>query len=158
MRPAELETSSRRHGSRGGTAAHRLRRYRHLGLRWPWRLHGIGSTQKDFGPQLSPLQARYLRDFVFENLAEQITVDVLAKLSSMTPHQLLIAFRQSFGTTPAQYVITQRIRRAQWLLLHTSHDITKIAMDAGFASHSHLTSAFRSRVGFTPTDFRSRYK
>ncbi len=127
----------------------------HLGERY---LHGTDCTTRDCSPLLDQSQARYLRDYVFENLAEQITVDALAKLSSMTPHHLLIAFRHSFGTTPAQYVIAQRIRRAQWLLLHTSYDVTRIAMDTGFASHSHLTSAFRSRLGYTPTDFRARFK
>ena len=121
-------------------------------------LRGSGGDRGEYCPQLDQVRTRCLRDFVYDNLAAQITVDTLAKLAGMTTHHLLIAFRQSFGTTPAQYVIAQRIRRAQWLLLHSCYDITRIAMDTGFASNSHLTSAFRSRTGLTPTEFRARFK
>ncbi len=127
----------------------------HLGDHY---LHGSGYARLECGPQLDQSRARDIRDYVYEHLAQQITIDTLAKLAGMTTHHLLIAFRQSFGMTPAQYVIAQRIRRVQWLLLHTSYGITRIAMDTGFASHSHLTSAFRNRTSRTPSEFRAKFK
>ena len=48
----------------------------------------------------------------------------------MTAHQLLKAFRLCFDTSPAQFVIEQRLRRARWLLTCTNHDVAQIALEA----------------------------
>ncbi|WP_165234941.1 AraC family transcriptional regulator [Aquisphaera insulae] len=109
------------------------------------------------GPVLSSDRARALRAFLAENLASRISLGLLADLAGMTTHQLLVAFRQSFGMTPAQYLIAQRLRRAQWLLLHTRREITEIALESGFSSHSHLTYAFTRRLGYPPREFRGRF-
>lgn len=95
-----------------------------------------------------------LREYIQENLAEPLTLDTLAALTRMSPHNFLISFRTSFGKTPAQYIIHQRLRYAQWLLLNTQRDITTIAQDTGFASHSHLTSRFKQALNMTPSEYR----
>ena len=105
-------------------------------------------------PRLTDKKVRFIRDFVFANLSERITLEMLARETEMTVHHLLVAFRKAFGTTPAQYLITQRLRRARWLLLSTRKGITEIALETGFTSHSHLTSAFTQRIGISPRDFR----
>ncbi len=105
--------------------------------------------------ELTPSGERRLAEHIQANLAEPITLRQLSCLAGMTTHQLLPAFRRSFGATPAQYVIGQRLRRARWLLQSTKTDITRIAMETGFASHGHLTTAFRHRIGVTPTAYRA---
>lgn len=109
-------------------------------------------TQRD--PLLTSNETRLLREFIFDNLANGLSLETLARLVGMTSHQFLIAFRSSFGTTPTQYVITQRLRRVQWYLLHSRLDLTSIALVTGFNSHSHLTTAFTKRFGYPPFQFR----
>ena len=116
---------------------------------------GAGSRP---GPQLTERAAARLRDHIHAHLGDRIVLEALADLAGMSPHALLVAFRRAFGTTPAQYVIAQRLRRARWLLTHSASDITAIALETGFASHSHLTTAFRRHVGLTPRDFRRRWR
>lgn len=106
------------------------------------------------GPELKANVARQVREFIYENLCGPINLHDLAKLTGMTTHQLLIAFRKAFRTTPAQYVIQQRLRRAQRQLLESRNDITQIALDCGFSSHSHLTAYFVKHFGCTPSSFR----
>ncbi len=72
----------------------------------------------------------------------------------MTRHQLLVAFPKAFGVTPGQYIIRQRLRCAQRLLLERKMDITTIALGIGFSSHSHLTDCFRRHLGCPPATFR----
>lgn len=105
-------------------------------------------------PSLSEDLARRLRDFVFDHLGEAMTLDSLAEMAGMTPHHLLIAFRRAFGTTPGQYILRQRLRAAQRLLASTRRDITSVALETGFSSHSHLTGAFRRCYGLTPREVR----
>lgn len=108
-------------------------------------------------PPLTSEQVRLAREYIHDTLSSAITLDDLSSLLDLTTHDLLIAFRTAFGTTPAQYVISQRVRAAQRLLLHSSDDITCIALKTGFSSHSHLTCVFRQRVGCPPSEFRRQH-
>lgn len=105
--------------------------------------------------RLSATVARQLREFIHGNLCEHILLDDLSKLAGLTKHQLLIAFRKTFGTTPAQYIILQRLRCAQRQLIETKKDVTTIALDSGFSSHSHLTTCFVKHFGCGPAKFRA---
>lgn len=116
---------------------------------------GLGPTKPPAGPHFDAATARRMREFICENLCEPISLTKLSGLAGMTTHQLLIAFRKAFGRTPAQYVIQQRLRCAQRELTETKKDITTIALDCGFSSHSHLTACFRRHLGSCPSVFRT---
>jgi AraC family transcriptional regulator len=103
---------------------------------------------------LSVHTAQLLTQYVRDNLAEHITLDALACAAGLSARELFATFHAQFETTPAQYVIEQRLQRARWWLLHTRRDITAIALATGFASHSHLTTTFKKHVGVTPRQFR----
>jgi AraC family transcriptional regulator len=72
----------------------------------------------------------------------------------MNTHNLLVAFRLSFGTTPAQYVLAERLRRVRWLLHHTPLSIAAIAAETGFSSQSHLCIQFKLKEKVTPMQYR----
>jgi AraC family transcriptional regulator len=102
--------------------------------------------------------ARDLQAYIRANLGGAIALSALTDLAGLSTNQLLVAFRRRFGTTPAQYVIAERLRRVRWLLTHTAYDISTIALATGFASHSHLATTFRRHVGVTPQAFRRTFK
>ncbi len=110
--------------------------------------------RREHRPVLDARTNRLLRDHIAARLTERITLAELATLAALTTHQFLPAFRQAFGTTPAQYIIRQRLRRAQHHLVSTRRDITTIALDCGFSSHSHLTACFARHVGCAPREYR----
>ncbi len=126
-----------------------LHLYRHYG--------GGGSTWS--GPArmrvYSPVHARILREFIHENLGESLCIGQLAGLVGQTTHEMLVSFRATFGRTPWQYIIHQRLRCAQRLLKDTDKDITTIAFETGFSSHSHLTRAFRKHLHCAPSEMRA---
>lgn len=115
----------------------------------------LDCDKKQNGPVLSGRITRKLREHVQQRLGERLTLDELATLAGMTTHQLLVAFRKVFGSTPGQYIIQQRIREAQRQLLNSKKDITTIALECGFSSHSHLTACFARVIGCTPKVFRA---
>ncbi|HRE82840.1 MAG TPA: AraC family transcriptional regulator [Opitutaceae bacterium] len=104
------------------------------------------------------VRMRRLRDFIFDNLSENLRLEQLAHVAGQTVHQMLISFRATFGRTPWQYIIHERLRVAQRLLSATDKDITTIAFEAGFSSHSHLTRLFRQHLGCTPRTFREDHR
>lgn len=98
--------------------------------------------------------AKRLEDFIATHIAEPIRLDRLAQLAGLPTHKFLPAFRATFDTTPAQYVIRQRLSLAAWLLESTTDEISSVALSCGFSSHSHLTTAFAAAFGMPPSRYR----
>lgn len=106
-------------------------------------------------PLLTPAQARHLRRHIHERLGEPLSLASLAAEARMTEHHFLIAFRKTFGASPWQYVLHQRLRAARRQLQHQTADLTRIALECGFNSHSHFATCFRRHFGCTPSACRA---
>jgi AraC family transcriptional regulator len=77
----------------------------------------------------------------------------LATVANLSPFHLSHVFRQMVGTSIYDYVLQERLAHTLDAVLDRG-DLTAIALDAGFASHSHFTARFRSFFGCTPTALR----
>jgi AraC family transcriptional regulator len=85
--------------------------------------------------------------------ADAWTVAKLAKLANLSPFYLCHVFRQTVGTSVYDYVVHEPLARSLDAVLDGG-DLTAIALDAGFSSHSHFTARFRRFFGCTPTALR----
>ncbi len=103
---------------------------------------------------LTAAKINLLRHHINVSLGKKITVGRLASLVCMSPQSFTPAFKRSFGTTPAQYVLTERLNWARWLLQNTDAAISAIAAETGFSSQSHLTSIMKRHTGDTPSEVR----
>jgi AraC family transcriptional regulator len=93
-------------------------------------------------------------DYIAAHLDQDIGLPDLAAIAGLSPHHFSDAFKVSTGMPPHHYLIDQRIRRAKELLLGTDRPVTEIALEVGFASHSHFTDQFRKRTNTTPMRYR----
>ena len=82
------------------------------------------------------------------------TLSDLSKRVNCSPYHLTRIFREELGIPLHQYQLRMRIAKSLNALLDTKDDVTTIALDSGFFSHSHFTSAFRQTIGISPTEFR----
>jgi AraC family transcriptional regulator len=83
------------------------------------------------------------------------TVAVLARQAGLHPASLTRAFRRSFGVSVVAYRTGRRFRRAAAAIAaRAEDDLTRIALDSGYADHAHLTRDFRRRSGLTPSEYR----
>jgi len=64
----------------------------------------------------------------------------------------------STGTTPHQYVMRQRVERAQEHLRESRTPLAEVATQVGFETQSHFTSVFRRLVGATPKHYREMHQ
>ncbi len=81
-------------------------------------------------------------------------VDDVVKVLQTDVHQLTAAFHNSLGITVAEYLIQERMRHAQRLLLQSSADIADIAQAVGYGSAARFTTEFRMYAGVTPSAYR----
>ena len=82
------------------------------------------------------------------------TLGELADLASLSPGHLAHVFRDEMGISVYSFVVRSRLAGALDAVLDTDVGLTEIALDAGFASHSHFTAKFRAMFGRTPQDLR----
>jgi AraC family transcriptional regulator len=106
------------------------------------------------GERLAAVLVRHLRAFIDARLDRRLSRGDLARLAGYDAREFSIAFRNTFGMTPMQYVIERRLDRACLLIATTEHDLADIAISAGFSSQSHLTSTLKKRRGVTPLRLR----
>jgi AraC family transcriptional regulator len=78
----------------------------------------------------------------------------LADLANLSPFHLCHVFRDMVGTSIYEYVLHERLAQSLDAVLDCGDDLTAIALDAGFASHSHFTARFKSFFGCTPAALR----
>jgi AraC family transcriptional regulator len=112
------------------------------------------AEKADFRGGLPIRQLRKVEDHVRDQLAEDISVNVLAELVELSPFHFSRVFKQATGMSPLQFVTRERITRAQQLIRETSRSVIEIALEVGYTSPSHFAQVFRRVAGVTPTEFR----
>ncbi|MFJ6782984.1 helix-turn-helix domain-containing protein [Streptomyces yangpuensis] len=95
-----------------------------------------------------------LRDYIHLHLGRRISMEELSAVAGVSAAHLNRLFRASLGESPHQYVLRQRVERAQNALLHTDDSIADIAFAHGFADQSHFARVLRRSTGLTPRALR----
>jgi AraC family transcriptional regulator len=86
--------------------------------------------------------------------ARKWNVARLAEVANLSPFHLCHVFREAVGTSIYDYVLHERLAQTLDAVLDCEDDLTTIALDAGFNSHSHFTARFRGFFGCTPLALR----
>lgn len=103
---------------------------------------------------LTLAQRRSIEDFVETELASNFGLIDLAALLGYGPDHFSRLFKITFEDSPHQYVLARRIERAKSLLRDDQLKITEIALNCGFSSQAHMTTAFKRHTGTTPANYR----
>lgn len=97
---------------------------------------------------------RRILDLIDSELDRDLTIEILAREAGFTSQTFARVFRRSVGTTVHQYVLSRRVERAKELLVSTDLPVVGVALQTGFASQSHLTTALKRLTGVTPGEYR----
>lgn len=81
----------------------------------------------------------------------------IARQLRVSPAYLTDLFRRHEGVSIARYQRRLRLSRALVELPETD-DIAALALDLGFSSHAHFSTAFRTTYGETPSTYRRRLR
>jgi AraC family transcriptional regulator len=96
----------------------------------------------------------HILDYIEDQLDTTLNLEELATMADMPLLRFLRSFTHATGTTPHSYITERRLQRARLLIRNSNLSIADIAADCGFAHQSHLGSAFKSRLGLSPQQYR----
>ncbi|WP_189785529.1 helix-turn-helix domain-containing protein [Streptomyces capitiformicae] len=98
-----------------------------------------------------------LFSWTLARLDQPLTVEDLARRANMSSRHLTRHFRTATGTTPLQWLLTQRIRRAQELLETTADSVDTIATATGMGTATTLRRHFNRTLGVPPDTYRRTF-
>lgn len=85
------------------------------------------------------------------DIAAPVSVASLARELATSPFHLCRIFRLQTGMSLHHYQLDLRLRAALERLARPHADLSEIAFELGFSSHSHFTAAMRHRLGMAPS-------
>ncbi|MEV0082830.1 helix-turn-helix domain-containing protein [Saccharopolyspora sp. NPDC050642] len=108
-------------------------------------------------PECSGDSLQPLLSWLQESLDDEHTIASLAGRAQMSQRTFARRFVAETGTTPNQWLATQRVLHARRLLEDTQLGIDQIARECGFSTAALLRHHFRRIVGVTPRDYRRTF-
>lgn len=106
---------------------------------------------------LAPARLRRVVDFIEANLAQPLTLELLAHVAGLSVFHFARVFRQATGISPYRYVSERRLLLAQRLLMAQDLPVHDIALACGFPRHANFSAAFTRARGLSPTRYRARF-
>lgn len=97
-------------------------------------------------------------DWALGHLDQPLTIADLARTAHVSPRTLARRFDAALGMSPLQWLLTQRIRRAQQLLEASDEPVERIAALAGFGGPANLRRHFTRAVGVSPAIYRRTFR
>ncbi|WP_334141141.1 transcriptional regulator FtrA [Atlantibacter hermannii] len=98
-----------------------------------------------------------LFDYLHQQLADNHTVASLASRAGMSPRTFLRRFQDATGTTPARWLLNERLMRARGMLEKTRLSLDSIAIQVGFGSSSTLRYHFQQHFSVSPAAYRKSF-
>jgi transcriptional regulator GlxA family with amidase domain len=109
-------------------------------------------------PECGSLPMEELLRWMVQNLAEEHPVRELAARMHMSPRTFARRFRAETGTTPAAWLNSQRVWRAQELLETTDLNIDDVARLAGFGHPVIMRHHFAKVSDTSPQSYRRTFR
>jgi AraC family transcriptional regulator len=101
-------------------------------------------------------RAEAAREYLASHFGERITLDEVARAVHSSPFHLARVFQHHTGMALHRYLTQLRLRVALERLAEGSDDLTSLALELGFSSHSHFTDAFRREYGYPPSKIQKQ--
>lgn len=152
---ALLDAARSDDGNGDGLYADHLTRLMALHLLRHHSTRPLRRTPASYRPTMAvDARINHVRDLIEYALDEDLSLARLAREAGISAHAFSAAFVRTCGITPHRYVLERRIERAKGMLRGEKLSVAEIALQTGFASQSHLATAFKRAVGVTPGEYQ----
>jgi AraC-like DNA-binding protein len=112
------------------------------------------------GKRAAARQARMVdaaKAFIHGSLDRNVSLEDIARDVGCSPYHLMRLFRAETGQALRGYRSRLRVAAALERIVEGADDLTQLALEVGFASHSHLSDTFRTVLGATPSRLRQDF-
>ena len=99
---------------------------------------------------------RLIKQYVKKNLTSKITLQKIAEHLHCSTVTLTETFRKEYGITIMQYVLAQRMKRAELLLRDPTVTVTDAAEHCGFPDVEYFSKCFKEIHGIPPSVWRDQ--
>lgn len=104
------------------------------------------------------LDKKFVSDFagiVEQNLSnEKFNVDDISKAIGISRIQLYRKVKALLGCNITDYILSRRLKKAKYLLLHENYSISEITYMVGFSSPNYFSTVFKQKYNCTPSEFK----
>lgn len=101
------------------------------------------------------IDLRRARDVIDWHSERPLDVPAMARVANMSPSHFARRYRQTFGETPYQHLVSRRVERAKALLRNSAIPVSAVALMVGFTTLGAFNARFGELAGVTPTEYRS---
>lgn len=112
-------------------------------------------TERVASDMLLQARMKLMLQFITENYARQITLLDIAHSANISKSEALRCFHLAIRSTPVNYLIEYRLRRAKKALLETDNTVTQIAAEVGMDNVGYFIRTFKKVYSITPKQFRN---
>ncbi len=102
-------------------------------------------------------QINKCKDYIFSHLHEKITISDIAEELYINKNYLCELFKKEENITIGEYILHQKIRLVQNMLIYSKYTYSEIASYFGYSSQSHLGRQFKKITGMTLHQYRETY-
>src|SRR5919199_1386856 len=93
-----------------------------------------------------------------EHLAEDLSVELLARRALMSPRSFARRFKATTGTTPHAWLLGRRLAAAEALLEESDAPVEEVARLVGFGTAAGFREQFTRRRGVSPRAYRQTFR
>lgn len=104
--------------------------------------------------RLSPVQVMRAKEMMMSVEFERLHLDEVARALDMSRNSFFRSFRETTGTSPYQWLLSERLEQTRLLLRLTDLPLVDIALSCGFSDQSHFTRMFKRAQGISPGRWR----
>jgi len=101
-----------------------------------------------------PILILKVLEYIDDNLAENLSVERLAKIQLCTTAHFSRIFRKCMSQSPSSYVRERRITNASQLLINTNRSIEQVAESCGFYDRFHFSKIFKDLMKRSPAEYK----
>lgn len=98
-----------------------------------------------------------IEKFIEQNYPDKITAQDIAKELFCSTSQVFKYTQKYFNLSPANYVNSVRLSKAENKLIFSNDNVTQIATSVGFDDVSYFSKLFKQHYGHSPLDYRKQF-
>ena len=97
------------------------------------------------------------KGYIFSHLHGKLSTSDIAAAMHMSPNYLSNLFKKEEGITITDYILNEKIKLVENMLMYSHYSYSIIATYLGFSPQSHLGRQFKQKTGMTLQQYRRKY-